>query len=222
MPTGIDTYARDELFSVLLVEDHPLLRETISAALATLGAGTVYEAATAAEARTRAATVGPCDLMILDVGLPHGDGIDLIAELRGLGWPRIVVLASAEDSGAVRAAFRQGAQAYLLKSASPGVLPACLGSTREGGARAAGSFLPPTTNARLRVADTDNTPRDLSAREVEVLQRVADGSSNKDIGQALGLSALTVKSHLSRIGRKLGTGDRAQMVALAMRAGAIT
>ena len=61
----------------------------------------------------------------------------------------------------------------------------------------------------------------LSAREVEVLQLVADGQSNKEIGEALSLSALTVKSHLSRIGRKLGTGDRAQMVALAMRAGVI-
>ena len=60
-----------------------------------------------------------------------------------------------------------------------------------------------------------------SAREGEVLQLVADGQSNKEIGEALSLSALTVKSHLSRIGRKLGTGDRAQMVALAMRAGVI-
>ena len=68
---------------------------------------------------------------------------------------------------------------------------------------------------------TDNTPRELSAREVEVLQLVADGQSNKEIGEALGLSALTVKSHLARIARKLGTGDRAEMVALAMRAGVI-
>src|SRR5690606_2710893 len=72
-----------------------------------------------------------------------------------------------------------------------------------------------------RVPGTDNTPRELSSREVQVLQLVADGQSNKEIGEALNLSALTVKSHLSRIGRKLGTGDRAQMVALAMRAGVI-
>ena len=60
---------------------------------------------------------------------------------------------------------------------------------------------------------------DLSAREVEVLQLVAEGQSNKDIGVALGLSALTVKSHLARISRKLGTGDRAEMVAISMRTG---
>ncbi|GAB3280683.1 regulatory protein, luxR family [Saccharopolyspora kobensis] len=79
----------------------------------------------------------------------------------------------------------------------------------------------PVLAAGTRVPGTDNTPRELSGREVEVLQLVADGRSNKEIGEALNLSALTVKSHLSRIGRKLGTGDRAQMVALAMRAGVI-
>jgi DNA-binding CsgD family transcriptional regulator len=62
---------------------------------------------------------------------------------------------------------------------------------------------------------------DLSAREIEVLQLVAGGHSNRDIGVALHLSALTVKSHLARISRKLGTGDRAEMVALALRAGVI-
>jgi DNA-binding NarL/FixJ family response regulator len=55
-----------------------------------------------------------------------------------------------------------------------------------------------------------------------VLQLVADGKSNKDIGEELGLSALTVKSHLARIARKLGTGDRAEMVVTAMRAGAVS
>ena len=62
---------------------------------------------------------------------------------------------------------------------------------------------------------------ELSAREVEVLRRVADGGSNKEIGDERSLSALTVKSHLVRIGRKLGTGDRAEMVAHAMRAGLV-
>ncbi|WP_438938453.1 response regulator transcription factor [Amycolatopsis orientalis] len=90
----------------------------------------------------------------------------------------------------------------------------------EGGAYADPS-LAPVLATGTRVAGTDNTPRELSAREVEVLQLVADGQSYKEIGEELSLSALTVKSHLSRIGRKLGTGDRAEMVALAMRAGVI-
>ena len=62
-------------------------------------------------------------------------------------------------------------------------------------------------------------PVGLTGREVEVLQAVADGRSNKEIGAYLGLSSLTVKSHMARISRKLGTGDRAELVAIAMRAG---
>jgi len=61
----------------------------------------------------------------------------------------------------------------------------------------------------------------LSDREIDVLQLVADGLTNRWIGERLSLSMLTVKSHLARIGRKLGTGDRAQMIAMAMRAGVI-
>ena len=73
--------------------------------------------------------------------------------------------------------------------------------------------------ARLR--PRGGSPDELSAREVEVLQLVSEGRSNKEIGDALGLSALTVKSHLARIARKVGTGDRAEMVAHTMRSGLV-
>jgi DNA-binding NarL/FixJ family response regulator len=185
-----------------------------------MGAVTVHEAASVAEARARALDSGPCDLAILDLTLPDGSGLDLIGELRGQGWPRIVVLASSDDPHAVRTAFQTGAQAYLLKSASPSVVTDGVRRVLAGGVYADPTVAPMLASG-TRVPGTDNTPRELSAREVEVLQLVADGQSNKEIGEALNLSALTVKSHLSRIGRKLGTGDRAQMVALAMRAGVI-
>ncbi|MDR7303179.1 response regulator [Haloactinomyces albus] len=213
-------HPREELFTVLVTDDHPLLREAISSRLLQMGAGTVHEAASMAEARARALATGPCDLAILDLGLPDGTGIDLVTELRTQGWSRIVVLASSDDPYAVRAAFQAGAQAYLLKSASPMVVTDGVRRVLDGGVYADPSVAP-VLAAGTRVPGTDNTPRELSGREVEVLQFVADGRSNKEIGEALNLSALTVKSHLSRIGRKLGTGDRAQMVALAMRAGVI-
>ncbi len=62
----------------------------------------------------------------------------------------------------------------------------------------------------------------LSAREAQVLQLVADGNSNAEVGQQLGLSPGTIKSHMARIARKLGTGDRAHLVAVAMRAGTLS
>ena len=220
LPANMVPHPREELFTVLVVDDHPLLREAIAARLLQMGAGTVHEAASMAEARARALATGPCDLAILDLGLPDGTGIDLVTELRTQGWPRIVVLASSDDPYAVRAAFQAGAQAYLLKSASPMVVTDGVRRVLDGGVYADPSVAP-VLAAGTRVPGTDNTPRELSGREVEVLQLVADGRSNKEIGEALNLSALTVKSHPSRIGRKLGTGDRAQMVALAMRAGVI-
>ncbi|MGH3980263.1 MAG: LuxR C-terminal-related transcriptional regulator [Pseudonocardiaceae bacterium] len=220
LPASMVPHPREELFSVLVVDDHPLLREAIAAGLASMGAGTVHEAATVAEARAHALASGPCDLAILDLGLPDGSGLDLVGELRTQGWPRIVVLASSDDPGSVRSAFHSGAQAYLLKSASPTGPSDGMRRVLDGGVHA-GPGVAPMLATSTRVPGTDNTLRELSAREVEVLQLVADGQSNKEIGEALSLSALTVKSHLSRIGRKLGTGDRAQMVALAMRAGVI-
>ena len=220
LPASLVPHPREELFTVLVVDDHPLLREAIASRLVTMGAVTVHEAASVAEARTRALASGPCDLAILDLTLPDGSGLDLIGELRGQGWPRVVVLASSDDPHAVRTAFQTGAQAYLLKSASPSVVTDGVRRVLDGGVYADPTVAPMLASG-TRVPGTDNTPRELSAREVEVLQLVADGQSNKEIGEALKLSALTVKSHLSRIGRKLGTGDRAQMVALAMRAGVI-
>ncbi len=217
---GIVPQPREELFTVLVVDDHPPLREAIAGRLRSMGAGTVHEAASVTEARARAHAAGPCDLAILDLSLPDGSGLDLVSELRSLGWNRLVVLASSDDPYAVRSAFQAGAQAYLLKSASPSVVTDGVKRVLDGGVYADPTVAPLLATGS-RVPGTDNTPRELSAREVEVLQLVADGQSNKEIGEALNLSALTVKSHLSRIGRKLGTGDRAQMVALAMRAGVI-
>jgi DNA-binding NarL/FixJ family response regulator len=81
----------------------------------------------------------------------------------------------------------------------------------------------------LTTPGTDHDPRldapvptTLTRREIEVITRVAEGRSNKEIGILMSLSRLTVKNHLARIGRKLGAGDRAQMVAIACRGGLIT
>ncbi|MGZ6839576.1 MAG: response regulator transcription factor, partial [Frankiaceae bacterium] len=121
----------------------------------------------------------------------------------------------------VRAAFVAGAQGYLLKSASSVTLTDGLRRVLDGGV-----YADPSVASLLAVglrggSGQESLSSELSAREVEVLRLVADGRSNKETGEELSLSALTVKSHLARIARKLGTGDRAEMVALAMRAGVI-
>jgi len=201
-----------------VVDDHPLLREAIASRLVTMGAVTVHEAASVAEARTRALASGPCDLAILDLTLPDGSGLDLIGELRGQGWTRIVVLASSDDPHAVRTAFQTGAQAYLLKSASASVVTDGVRRVLEGGVYADPTVAPILASG-TRVAGTDNTPRELSGREVEVLQLMAEGLPNKQIASRLGISLHTVKFHVAQILGKLDATSRTEAVTLGARRG---
>lgn len=212
--------ARVSGFTAMVVDDHPLVREAMVNRLRSMGARTVIEAASAAEARARAHASTPCDLCVLDLGLPDGSGLDLLADLKAAGWPRLVVLSAADDPYSVRAAFVAGAQGYLLKSASAGTVDNGMRRVLDGGVYAdpgVASMLA----AGLRGTSVSSGVAEMSGREVEVLRLVSEGRSNKEVGDVLGLSALTVKSHLARIARKLGTGDRAEMVAMAMRAGVI-
>ena len=104
---------------ILLVEDDVALAAMLQRRLAAEG-WTVGHAANVAEGQLRIQQERP-DAMILDLHMPDGSGLDLVTELRSLGWNRLVVLASSDDPYAVRSAFQAGAQAYLLKSASPGL-----------------------------------------------------------------------------------------------------
>lgn len=194
-------------FTAMVVVASPFARDAMVRSLLGLGAREVIEAGSLAEARVRARSAVARDLCVVDGTLPDGSGIALVGELRSLGWARGVVVSSAEDPYTVRAALASGVRAFLVRpSAQPGPRHA---ETRQ---------VPAATRPRaVRASGAEG----LSGREVEVLQLVADGRSNKEIGELLGLSALTVKSHLARIARKLGTGDRAEMVVVAMRAGVV-
>jgi DNA-binding NarL/FixJ family response regulator len=193
-------YPRAVRFTALVVMANPAARQHMVEALSNLGARDVIEAASVAEARARALASGPRDLCVVETALPDGSGLGLVSELRSSGWGHGVVMSSQEDPYTVRAALAAGVRGFL-------VVPA------EGAERALGHH-----PRRRGASGTDG----LSAREIEVLELVSAGQSNKDIGDALGLSALTVKSHLARIARKLGTGDRAEMVMVALRAGVIS
>jgi len=192
---GLAPMPRTGRFAALVVIGQLGPRESVSRTLRALGAREVVQAATVAEARQRSAAMGPRELCIVDVALPDGSGLALLSDLRGRGWQRGIALSCLEDPYTVRAALTSGARCFLVsgRASSPSA-PAPTGSLRE----------------------------QLSGREVEVLQHVANGRSNKEVGVSLGLSALTVKSHLARIARKLGTGDRAEMVMLSMRAGVVS
>jgi DNA-binding NarL/FixJ family response regulator len=187
-------------FTALVVSESAHRRQNLVGRLRMLGAREVVEAASGAEARVRAHHDGTRDLVVIDGGLSDSPALPLLADLRAAGWRRVVLLTVRDDPYAVRAAINAGIRCYVV---TPDDVPT--------------SAAAPVARLRPR----GGSPDELSAREVEVLQLVSEGRSNKDIGDALGLSALTVKSHLARIARKVGTGDRAEMVAYAMRAGLV-
>jgi DNA-binding NarL/FixJ family response regulator len=205
-------------FSAFVAGADPGMRTAITSWLTRMGANPVHEATTINEVREHTRLSDPSHLALLDLDLHRESVLELVTDLRRLGWRRIVVLASPNDSAAVPLVFRAGAQACLLKFVpfeSSEFQPVPDDATHPDR-----NIAMTRTRPRLTVYHNDN-PYRLSKREIEVLQLVAAGHSNKEIGETLNLSALTIRSHLIRTGRKLGTGNRAQMVAHAMRANTI-
>jgi DNA-binding NarL/FixJ family response regulator len=191
-------------FTAMVVVPDPFARAQLVRRLRPLGAYEVVEAATVLQARAWARTFGPRDLCIAELVLPDGSGLGLLAELRRAGWPGCLAVSQVGDLRMVAAALHAGVRGFILSRDRR------LSRTEAAPASAD------------RPADGDHMLGGLSQREVEVLRHVADGRSNRNIGTAMGLSELTVKSHLARIARKLGTGDRAGMVAISLRNGVIT
>jgi len=184
-------------FTAMVVGVDPYRRAVVARRLRALGARDVAEAGSVLQARAWARTGGPRDVCLSEAVLPDGSGLTLLSELQRNGWSGCAVVPVADAARAVHASLTAGVRSCVLAGRPPGAAAADGESARAA--------------AKLG----------LSEREVEVLRHVAEGRSNREIGEAIGLSALTVKSHLARIARKLGTGDRAGMVATALRARAI-
>jgi len=178
--------------TVLLVDPDRATRDALQAGLTEIGIGRVIPAVSLAAVEELAERGVVGDLALISL-LTGQDAGRIINILRTAGWVRVLALAPTADIGPVIDAVGAGVNGVLIgRRANPAA------------------------------ANVPSSIHDLSTREIEVIRLVADGRSNKWIGDQLSLSALTVKSHLARIGRKLGTGDRAHMVALAMRAGVIS
>jgi DNA-binding NarL/FixJ family response regulator len=164
-----------------------------------VGIGPVLEALGPTEAIARGRMATEHGVCIVEAAPQDGAILQAIRELRRQGWQRLVLVSPRSDDNTIRLSLAAKIRNFIV--------------SRDTGAEA---------NERRPREQRPSTRPDLSEREIQVIQFVANGHTNRAIGEELNLSALTVKSHLSRIGRKLGTGDRAQMVAICMRAGLIT
>jgi two-component system, NarL family, response regulator DevR len=196
---------------VFLLDDHEIVRRGIANLLESApGITIVGEAGTAAEALRRIPATRP-DVAILDARLPDGSGIDVCRDIRSaMPETRCLILTSYDDNDAIFTAVMAGASGYLLKEIRGTSL---IDGIRE--VAAGKSLLDPTVTERLLNRIRDGAPSDdrlaaLSEREREVLSLIADGLTNRQIGERLFLAEKTVKNYVSGLLAKLGMQRRTQ------------
>ena len=199
---------------VLCVDDHPLLREGISAIVDNQpDMVLVAQAAAGREAIQKFREHQP-DVTLMDLRLPDMSGIDALIAIRA-DFPdaRIVMLTTFEGDVEIQRSLEAGARGYLLKSMPPKELVEGIRQVHAGKKQ-----IPPQLAAQLaeHLGDEDLTPR-----EMEVLRHIAGGNRNRDIADRLFITEETVKVHIRHIMEKLGAADRTQAVAIAIRRGII-
>ncbi len=207
------------MISVLVVDDHPVVRHGLVAMLRYAPDLEVLgEAADGATALRLLGELRP-DVVLLDLRLPQLSGVEVMQQARGLGLvTRFLVLTTYDTDEYIGPALAAGAQGYLLKDSPPEDLLRAIRSLMLGHAA-----LEPAVAARLlaRVASGPATD-ELSARELEVLRLLVSGASNKEIAARLELSENTIKSHLSHIFEKLGVKSRTEAATVALQRGLVT
>ena len=206
---------------VMIVDDHPVVRNGLIGMFeGEAGFEVVGDAGDGAEAVRRAGALEP-DVILMDLRMPELDGVTAISALAAAGSPaRVLVLTTYDTDSDVLSAIEAGATGYLLKDAPPAELFRAVRSAASGEA-----VLSPAVATRvvgqMRGVGGSVSPAEepISARELEVLELVARGASNRDAAARLFISEATVKTHLMHIYSKLGVNDRAAAVAEAFDRG---
>jgi len=209
------TDAITQQIRVLLADDHPVVRQGLAAILKSQkDIRIVTEVADGKEACELYDQLSP-DVLLLDLRMPKKDGLQVVAELmsRRGAKPRIIVMTAYESEQDIRQALKAGAKAFLVKGAHPQQIREAVRRVARGE-----TFLPPEIGFKL--AESMSHP-ELSNRETEILQYLALGRSNKEIGQILYICEGTVKHHVKSILRKLDAIGRSEAMAIATRRGLI-
>ena len=198
---------------ILLVDDHALVRSAVRQALAADDLDVVGEAASAEEALLLAPELRP-DLILLDVDLPGTDGIRLVRELAPrLPDTRIVMLTVSTARRDLLEAVEAGAAGYLTKDLSPDALQRAVRGLRRGdlpmSRSMAAQVVEHLASSRAAPARSSDGGWDLSGREEQVLRLLADGLTDREIGERLIISPRTVETHVGNLLRKLGVRNRA-------------
>lgn len=193
---------------VMIVDDHEIVRRGIADVVDRAdGLSVVAEAGSVAEALRRATLVRP-DVILVDLQLPDGTGIDVIKQLAEVcPTTKPVVLTSFDDDSALAESLEAGALAYLLKNVRGAEITDVIKAVAQGR-----SLLDERTVTRRR-ADHQDPTADLTPSERKVLDLIGDGLSNREIGDKLGVAEKTVKNHITSLLAKMGLQRRTQVAA---------
>lgn len=207
----------ERVLRIVLADDHPVVREGLAAMLT--GHSDFDVVGEAADGLTAARLVRDLqpDVLLTDLRMPGLDGVALTEEVtRTTPSVRVLVLTTYDSDADIVRAVEAGATGYLLKDTPSAQLFEAIRATARGE-----TVLAPTVAAKLVTRLRTPTPDMLTPREVEVLEQVALGRTNAEIGRALFIGEATVKTHLLRVFAKLGVDDRTAAVTVAMQRGII-
>ncbi len=207
---------------VMVVDDHKLVREALQNILSLQAdIEVVGEASSGDEAFHKAKDISP-DVILMDISMPGTNGIVATRMIRDkLPDVKVIMLTMLDQEGYVYEAIKAGATGYVLKNTSIDELTRAIREVHRGDAS-----LHPKAQAHLikeysHMAKSQRETYGLSDRELEVLQLLADGFTNKEIASKLYISTQTVKTHIAHIFEKLGVKDRTEAVASALRRGLV-
>ncbi len=216
--------------TVLIADDHQLLRQALRRAMEDAGLMVLGEAADGAEAVALVEELGP-ELVIMDVTMPVLGGIEATRRVHAARPDLPIVVLTMHDESSLREqALRAGASAFLTKDSSMQAVVATVLATAAGAdlsAELASSILGELSRGAgtaapvVRDGTAANEPSPLTPREEEILQLIADGYSTSEVASRLFISGKTVKNHLASIYGKLDARDRTQAVLSAVRIGII-
>jgi len=214
MPTATETDAVAVPLSVVIVDDHAIVRRGVRSLLDTQPAFQVVAEAGDVAAALDAVRAHKPALVVLDIHLADGPSLPSIAQMKQISpSSRVVVLTMYDDPMFARHALAAGASGYVLKEAAPSELVRALHAVIHGG-----TYLHPSLGARMATDERDGLPLDrLTDRERSVLLQVVHGRTNKEIAADLHLSVRTVETHRARLQGKLGVSGLLELVEFARR-----